>query len=84
MTGILCGKCQDGKGLSVLLNKCKSCSKFNLLLIPALGISIAHILYVTIRLNLIWHYKWWYVATHGMHCIGKLQVPAKPNCYVAS
>ena len=42
MTGTLCGKCQDGKGLSVLLNRCKSCSKFNLLLIPALGIYIAH------------------------------------------
>ena len=44
VTGILCGKCQDGKGLSVLLNKCKSCSKFNLLLISALGIFIAHII----------------------------------------
>ena len=37
MIGILCGKCQDGKGLSALLNKCKSCGKINLLLIPALG-----------------------------------------------
>ena len=38
MIGILCGKCQDGKGLSALLNKCKSCGKIKLLLIPALGI----------------------------------------------
>ena len=37
MTGILCGKCQDGKGPSALLNKCKSCKAINLLLIPALG-----------------------------------------------
>ena len=39
MTGILCGKCRDGKGLSALLDNCKSCGKINLLLIPTLGMS---------------------------------------------
>ena len=43
--GILCGKCQDGKGLSALLNKCKSCGKINLLLIPALGIQMYQLAY---------------------------------------
>ena len=37
ITGILCGKCQHGKGISVLLNNCKYCGAENLLLIPALG-----------------------------------------------
>lgn len=37
MTGFLCGKCQNDKGISVLLNNCKSCGTVNLLLIVALG-----------------------------------------------
>lgn len=37
MTGILCGECQEGKGVSVLLNDCVSCPKAQGLLI--LGLS---------------------------------------------
>jgi len=36
-TELLCGKCRHGKGVSVLLNNCKSCEAANLLLILALG-----------------------------------------------
>ena len=37
MIGILCGKCRDGKGVSVLLNDCVSCHDAQGLLI--LGLS---------------------------------------------
>ena len=37
ITGLLCGMCQHDKGVSVLLNNCKSCGAENILLIPALG-----------------------------------------------
>ena len=37
ITGFLCGKCQHDKGVSVLLNNCKSCGAENLLLLLALG-----------------------------------------------
>ena len=37
MTGLLCGRCQHDKGVSVLLNNCVSCGAASLLLIPALG-----------------------------------------------
>ena len=39
MTGLLCGRCQHDKGVSVLLNNCKSCGGANLLLIVALGMT---------------------------------------------
>ena len=39
-TGLLCGKCRHDKGVSVLLNNCKSCGTVNLLLILALGIAM--------------------------------------------
>ena len=35
--GYLCGQCHNGKGVSVLLNKCVSCGKASLLLIIGLG-----------------------------------------------
>lgn len=35
--GILCGRCQDGKGFSAILNHCVSCSNKNLLLVLALS-----------------------------------------------
>ena len=36
-TGNLCGSCREGKGVSVLLNKCVSCTDTSTLLILALG-----------------------------------------------
>ena len=39
-TGPLCGKCRHDKGVSVLLNNCKSCGTVNLLLILALGVAM--------------------------------------------
>ena len=50
ITGLLCGKCQNDNGVSVLLNKCKSCGTANVLLILALGtvtsinLTISHML----------------------------------------
>ena len=35
--GILCGECKNNLGVSILLNKCVSCDKTNIILIPALG-----------------------------------------------
>ena len=35
--GFLCGKCRNGSGVSVLLNKCVSCGHVNILYIIALG-----------------------------------------------
>ena len=39
MTGLLCGRCRHDKGVSVLLNNCKSCGAANVLLIMALGMT---------------------------------------------
>ena len=39
MTGLLCGRCRHDKGVSVLLNNCKSCGAANVLLILALGMT---------------------------------------------
>ena len=36
-TGELCGKCRGGKGVSVLLNKCTTCSDASSLLIITMG-----------------------------------------------
>ena len=36
--GFLCGRCRYDKGVSVLLNNCKSCGTANLLLVLALGL----------------------------------------------
>lgn len=49
ITGFLCGKCQYDKGVSVLLNNCKSCGTANSLLILALG--IATVINFTIKFN---------------------------------
>ena len=38
--GFLCGRCRYDKGVSVLLNNCKSCGTANLLLILALGMTM--------------------------------------------
>ena len=38
--GELCGDCTGGKPVSVLFNKCTSCSDANTMLIPLLGIRV--------------------------------------------
>ena len=35
--GVLCGSCKDGRGVSVLLNRCVSCSNASILLLVALS-----------------------------------------------
>ena len=40
LTGILCGECRDGKGVSALLSNCVSCSNVQGLLLLALSMNI--------------------------------------------